>query len=107
MEKEIVYNKLVRDNILNVIEKTGKKYTYHIADENEYKSELLKKVTEELKEFEENPSEEEMADIYEVLEAISAAYNLDIEKIQKEKEEKALIRGEFNNKIILEKVIEE
>ncbi len=33
MEKEIVYNKLVRDNILNVIENTGKKYTYHIADE--------------------------------------------------------------------------
>ena len=35
--KEIVYNKLVRDKILEVIEKTGKKAEFHIADSEVYK----------------------------------------------------------------------
>ena len=62
MKSEKIYNKLVRDKIPEVIEGTGKKYSSHIADENEYKEELLKKVYEELEEFKENPCAEEMAD---------------------------------------------
>ncbi len=49
--KEIIYNKLVRDRILEVIEKTGKKSEFHIANEKEYKDLLIKKLSEEVEEF--------------------------------------------------------
>ena len=78
MKNEKIYNKLVRDRIPEVIEKTGKKYRTHIARELEYKEELFKKVYEELEEFKENPCAEEMADIFEVLEGLINAYNIEI-----------------------------
>lgn len=106
MEKEIIYNKLVRDKVLDVIKNDNKRYEYHIADDNEYRNELIKKVIEELKEFKSTPNEEEMADIYEVLEALSKLFSLDKDKIQKEKENKLLKRGSFDKRIILEKVYE-
>ena len=47
MIKERIYNKLVRDMIPEIIEKSGNDYKIHIAGEDEYKYELLKKLKEE------------------------------------------------------------
>ncbi|MDM8533971.1 nucleoside triphosphate pyrophosphohydrolase [Clostridiaceae bacterium HSG29] len=106
MIKEKVYNKLVRDKIPEIIEKAGHEYYIHTADKNEYINKLIYKVSEELKEFEENPCEEEMADILEVLESLTEIFNLSDDKIKNIKEEKKIKRGGFTKKIILEKVIE-
>lgn len=64
MKIEKIYNKLVRDKILEVIDESGKESSFHLANDKEYHEELLKKVIEELEEFKENPCEEEMADIF-------------------------------------------
>ncbi|MDF2545776.1 MAG: hypothetical protein K0R93_674 [Anaerosolibacter sp.] len=106
MKKEIVYNKLVRDRIPEIIEKENKVHAIHTATDEEYISQLYEKVIEELNEFKENPSEEEMADILEVLAAISSYFRLDEDTIQQVREKKNEKRGKFDKRIILEKVIE-
>ena len=88
MKNEKIYNKLVRDKVPEVIESSGKKYSSHIASEIEYKEELLKKVYEELEEFKKNPCAEEMADIFEVLEGLINAYELDMDEVFYRKREK-------------------
>jgi predicted house-cleaning noncanonical NTP pyrophosphatase (MazG superfamily) len=86
MKKEIIYNKLIRDNIPRIIEKAGHEYIIRIADDAEYINKLIEKVSEELKEFTENPCEEEMANIFEVLDSLIKVYKLDKNEINKVKE---------------------
>lgn len=102
------YNKLVRDKIPeNIDSEQGRKSRFRILDDEEYLTELNKKVLEEANEFIEENSIEELGDLMEVLNAIIKVkgYNMEeIHKIMKEKEEK---KGAFNNKIYLEYVDEE
>ena len=102
------YNKLVRDKIPENIEKNiGKTCKYRVLNDEEYLSELNKKVIEEANEFIENNSIEELGDLLEVLNAIMKVkgYKMDeVKTIMKGKEEK---RGAFNNKIYLEYVDEQ
>ncbi len=98
------YDKLVRDKIPQIIEDTGKDYTIHTADDEEYVSKLYAKVLEELDEFKENPSAEEMADIFEVLEGLINFYELDREEIESVRKAKREKRGGFEDRVILETV---
>jgi predicted house-cleaning noncanonical NTP pyrophosphatase (MazG superfamily) len=96
------YNKLVRDNIPEIILNENKVPYTHIADEKEYFDLLKKKLKEEVEEFIEEASEEELADIEEVLEALYKIY--DKEKVLEIKKKKAEKRGKFEKRIVLEKV---
>ena len=62
-----VYNKLVRDLIPQVIEKSGKKFDIHIAGKEEYGKLLEEKLMEEVNEYLEDKNLEELADVLEVL----------------------------------------
>lgn len=104
MKKEIIYNKLVRDNIPEIISNNNQKGNYHIATNEEYKNKLLEKLQEEVCEFITDKNEEELADIFEVIEHIITAFNLNKEKILEIREKKAEKNGKFSKKIILEKV---
>ncbi len=98
------YNKLVRDKIPEIIKGNNQIPFTHIADDEEYGGKLKDKLKEEVDEFLEDGSIEEMADVFEVIGAInkSKSWKLDeIIRIQKQKREK---RGGFKNKIILDKV---
>jgi len=98
------YNKLVRDNILNIIKTNGQKYNFHIASDSEYWIKLKEKLYEEINEFMEVESIEEIADIFEVLLSILKYKNIsisDLENIRQNKENKL---GSFNKRIILENV---
>ncbi|MFW6287398.1 MAG: phosphoribosyl-ATP pyrophosphohydrolase [bacterium] len=106
MGKVIKYDKLVRDKIPQIIDDAGKECAVHIADDKEYVSKLFDKVQEELNEFEENPSAEEMADIFEVLDAMIGFYGLDADEIEAVKKEKKADRGGFEERIVLEAVRE-
>ena len=100
----IVYNKLVRDRVPEIIECFDKKTQFHILDDKEYFSELVKKLQEEVVEFSENNETKELADVLEVIYAILEYKNIsknDLEKIRKELAEK---RGGFEKKIFLENV---
>ena len=104
MKKEIIYNKLARDNILEIISNNNQKSNYHIATDEEYKNKLLEKLQEEVSKFITDKNEEELADIFEVIEHIITAFNFNKEKISEIKEKKVEKNGKFNKKIILEKV---
>lgn len=42
MDQEIIYNKLVRDKITDIIKESGKKYQAHVANDQEYREELYR-----------------------------------------------------------------
>ena len=102
MENKMKYNKLVRDKIPEYIRKKGGNPVTHIADEAEYWQKLKGKLIEEIEEFRKDENIEELADILEVLDAIAEHKGFDIKEIQSVKEKKAIEKGKFKNKIILD-----
>lgn len=93
------YNKLVRDNIPEILDAKGVVYEKRIASPEEYKIELIKKLYEEIKEFLEAGSIEELADVGEVIEALKQLPEYaDVEVIRQKKK---LERGGFEQRIIL------
>ena len=100
-----VYNKLVRDNIPNILQEKGKGYVGKTAEnKEEFLVKLKEKLQEEVSEFLENPSAEEIADIQEVLDALAFSVGSDAAKVANIKEEKAASRGRFYTGYILEMV---
>lgn len=97
------YNKLVRDKIPEYIKSKGGVPITHVADDAEYWQKLKEKLQEEVNEFMEAESIEEMADILEVIDAVLDFKNFNKEELQKVKNKKADERGKFKDKIILEK----
>ena len=106
MTKEIVHNKLVRDKIIDIIEDVGKTANWHIAEDLEYETKLYEKVIEEVCEFKNNPSEEEAADILEVIYSLVSYYGLNLDVIEATRKKKAESRGSFKQKVVLESVVE-
>lgn len=107
---ERVYNKLVRDRIPDIIMSKGETPVTRVLSESEYKEELEKKLLEEYKEVIEATGSdrvEELADMIEVIRALANLENTTIEDIIKVADEKNNKRGAFNDKIFLEKVVEE
>ena len=107
MEKN--YNKLVRDNIPDIIEQNGEKPVIEFLNNNDYKKELLNKLKEECNEVisAENQEEllNELADVYEVLNALAHIQNKSMDDVVKIAEQKKLKRGGFEKKIYLKKVV--
>lgn len=97
----------MRNLIPQIIEKKGQKPIGYIADEREYRQRVLDKLFEEVEEFNEAKSIEELADVLEVIDAIYDAYGFTKEQVAQVKEEKKKERGGFTGRYILEKVIEE
>lgn len=98
-----VYNKLVRDKIIDIIEEDGKIAKYTILSDNEYRQELNKKLQEEVQEYIEDNNIEELADIVEVVYGILNSMDVTIEEFEKVRIKKQKERGAFNKKIYLEK----
>ena len=99
-----VYNKLVRDNIPKMIEMEGRKFTIHIADDNEYYEKLKSKMIEEMQEFLESEKNEELADILEIIHSICEYKGIEFKSLENERLKKQAARGGFERRIILEKV---
>lgn len=99
------YNKLVRDGIPKIIEKKGKTYKTVILDDNQFKSELQKKLKEEVEEYLDAQSDQEavgeLADALEVIYSLAGEHNISIEELEHVRKSKAKERGGFQEKIFL------
>ena len=105
------YDKLVRDKIPEIIKSNNGEPIIRILNNDEYKQELERKLYEEYLEVLETKNEEErieeLSDMLEIMSALAKLENKSLEdviNIAKKKEEK---RGGFEEKIFLEKVIEQ
>jgi len=93
------YNKLVRDNIPDILDQKGILYEKRVASDEEYRAELIKKLTEEAGEFAEAGEVEELADILEVIEALRQLPEYQaVEELRIKKREE---RGGFEKRLIL------
>jgi len=106
---ERIYNKLVRDNIPNIIESKGETPVTRILDDNTYKIELEKKLNEEYQEVLAANGEdrvEELADMLEIIRALAKLEGKELQDVIEIADNKNKKRGAFEKKIFLEKVIE-
>ena len=105
--RTIVYHKLVRDRIPEIIENSGKTCSTSILSESEYIKMLDEKLNEELLEYQESKSMEELADLLEVVRAVAAARGSSIEEVERIRLDKAAKRGGFEKRILLLEVQED
>lgn len=96
-----IYNKLIRDKIPEIIEDDGGSCKTRVLKEDEYLTELDKKLSEELAEYLESGSLEELADLTEVIRAVTVARGYSTEELEKVRAEKAAQRGGFEKKLLL------
>ena len=102
-----IYNKLVRDRIPEIIEKNGKRCICETLLQDQFIAMLDAKLDEELAEYQQSKSLEELADLLEVMGAVIRArgYTWDqLTDIRKKKKEE---RGGFEKRILLKEVYEE
>jgi predicted house-cleaning noncanonical NTP pyrophosphatase (MazG superfamily) len=93
------YNKLVRDKIPEILDAKNVPYEQRIAEDTEYKEELINKLKEEIIEFIEEGDPEELADILEVVDSLlSLSDYSEVKDIQNKKREE---RGGFEKRLIL------
>ena len=102
----IEYNKLIRDKITGIIASSGKQCIVETMNETEYIESLEAKLNEELAEYQADKSIEELADLLEVIYAVSVARGYSIEELENIRKEKAEKRGGFEKRLRLKGVIE-
>ena len=105
MERE--FNKLVRDNIPDIIVSNGEEPVTRVLDDEEYKVELYKKLLEEANEvIYSNGSDEtieELADVLEVLRSLAELNGKKLDDVIEVANQKRLKRGGFQKHLFLEK----
>lgn len=102
MRKE--HYKLVRDRIPEIIEGEGRKACVRILDDNEMIKCLENKLQEEVNEYIEDRSVEELADILEVIYALCKMRGVSKKELERTRAVKEIARGSFNEKVFLEYV---
>lgn len=106
---EKLYNKLVRDNIPEIIKKDNRKPIYHELSSDEYWEYLLEKDKEELLEVRDASTKDEikmeLADKLEIIRAMAKFHGYTLNDIIEEADKKRSKNGAFDNRLFLEKVI--
>ena len=88
--KKTICNKLIRVNIPEIIEKSGKECDVKVLDDEEYIHKLKEKIIEG-----------ELADVLEITEAIEKYYSIEHGAVEKKKQDKAIKNGGFEKKLLL------
>ncbi len=96
------HDKLVRDLIPEIIRADGRVALIHTADDAEFAVRLREKLSEEVQEYLAAESLEEMADLFEVIEAILELNGWSFEAVAAEQQRKREARGGFRRRIVLE-----
>ena len=91
------YHKLVRDKIPEMIREQGETPVFRILEQEE----LDRKLDEEIREYQEDKSLEELADVFEVMLAICKARGYSEQELRDVYEKKHAKRGGFEERIYL------
>jgi len=98
-------NKLVRDKVPGLIDRDGRFCKFKIIEEDEKYLELLKeKLLEEAQEFVEDPSIEELVDVYEVIVALLAYSEIPLRDLFELAVRKRKYAGGYTARVFLEEV---
>ena len=89
------YHKLVRDRIPEIIEADGKICICETLSDADYIDLLDQKLNEELAEYQESKSLEELADLLEMMQAAMKARNWMLEEMKRVQADRAAKRGAF------------
>jgi predicted house-cleaning noncanonical NTP pyrophosphatase (MazG superfamily) len=101
------HDKLVRDDIPNIIERAGKRPVVRVLGEAEYRRALCAKLVEEATEVagaDDDSILSELADLAEVLNAALTAFDIDPADLLARRNELNAERGAFTKRIFLESV---
>ena len=99
---EIIYDKLVRDKIPEIMKSSGKEViTKNAINNDEFLIYLSKKLIEESTEFGSSYLNEELADILEIILTILDLRGETLSMIDRLRKDKKIERGAFNKRIIL------
>ena len=93
--KQIIYNKLVRDRIPEIIESSGKTCTVESLSDEDYLCMVDAKLDEELAEYHKDQNIEELADLLEVIYAATKARGYKLSDLKKQLSEEPLIKRFF------------
>lgn len=104
---EIEYNKLIRDKIPEIIERAGKKVIVEKVEGEQLLDLLNKKLEEELREYKESGSIEELADMVEIIYGILNYLGISLEDFEVLRQDKNYKRGSFKKGLVLKKVVED
>tara|TARA_B110001454_G_C12361768_1_gene284608 strand:+ start:221 stop:535 length:315 start_codon:yes stop_codon:yes gene_type:complete len=96
-----LHNKAIRDKIPEIIEKSGLKFNVKKLSDKDFLEEMEKKLDEEVSEYHESKSVEEIADIIEVIERIAELRGTSVKELMKIKYEKSEKRGKFEKNFFL------
>ena len=95
------YNKVIRDKIPEIIQSDGFTCNVKTLSDIEVLEKMEKKLDEEVTEYHQSKSVEEIADILEVLERIAELRGTSVKELIRIKEEKAQKRGKFEKNLFL------
>lgn len=97
----VIYNKLVRDRIPEMIEAQGETPHIRILEQEEFLQHLEEKVDEEVGEYHRDKNAEELADILEVVFALAEANGCSRAELMEVYQKKHDARGGFGKRIFL------
>ena len=103
----VVYRKLVRDRIPEIIQAEGRHPVTRVLDDAGYRQALLAKLVEEAREASHATTDDlpgELADVLEVLRALTMAAGMSWPQLLALAEDKRRRRGGFGRRIFLESV---
>lgn len=98
------YNKAVRDRIPEIIRESGRDCNVRGLPDPEFLLKLEEKLSEELREYMESKSVEELADILEVVYRIAELRGTTKEQLDEIKQKKSVERGGFRDNLFLTEI---
>lgn len=104
--KTIPYHKLIRDRIPEIVTAAGKKVITEVLSPEDYRDMLHEKLDEEVQEYHETHSIDELVDLVEVIYAILDDRCVSRREFEELREMKSDRRGAFTKRLLLKGVIE-
>lgn len=97
----MIYHKLIRDKIPQIIAEKGGKAEIRVLSQEEFPIYLEAKLDEEVGEYHQDKTPEELADILEVVYALAAASGVSKDQLLDIYQKKHDARGGFEQRILL------